>query len=67
VLADEPTGNLDSKTGTTILELLRDLHRSHKPTIVMATHSDKAAEYGQSLIEVADGRITRSTLASGRA
>jgi putative ABC transport system ATP-binding protein len=67
IVADEPTGNLDSKTGTTILELLRDLHRSHKPTIVMATHSDKAAEYGQSLIEVADGRITRSTLASGRA
>ena len=67
IVADEPTGNLDSKTGTTILELLRDLHRTHKPTIVMATHSEKAAEYGASLIEVADGRITRSILASGRA
>ncbi len=65
IVADEPTGNLDSKTGTTILELLRALHRTHKPTIVMATHSEKAAEYGGSVIEVADGRITR-TMTSGR-
>ncbi len=66
IVADEPTGNLDSKTGTTILELLRELHQTHRPTIVMATHSEKAAEYGASLIEVADGRITR-TVTSSRA
>ena len=59
LLADEPTGNLDSKTGVQILELLRELHQSLRPTIVMATHSAVAAEYGDSIIRVADGRITR--------
>ena len=59
ILADEPTGNLDSKTGTTILELLRELHATLKPTIVMATHSDVAAQYGDYVIRVEDGRVVR--------
>jgi putative ABC transport system ATP-binding protein len=59
ILADEPTGNLDSKTGTSIHDLIRELHRKHKPTIVMATHSDVAAAYGDYIIRIADGRITR--------
>ena len=59
ILADEPTGNLDSKTGAVILELLRGLHATHKPTIVMATHSDVAASYGDYVIRVADGRVSR--------
>ncbi|HYM59498.1 MAG TPA: ABC transporter ATP-binding protein [Thermoanaerobaculia bacterium] len=57
ILADEPTGNLDSKTGEQILDLIRDIHRSQRPTIVMATHSDRAASYGDYVIEVADGRV----------
>ena len=59
ILADEPTGNLDSKTGSVILDLIRALHETHKPTIVMATHSDRAASYGDYVVQVADGRITR--------
>jgi putative ABC transport system ATP-binding protein len=57
LLADEPTGNLDSKTGATILELLRDIHREQKPTIVMATHSATAAEFGDYVVRIADGRM----------
>jgi putative ABC transport system ATP-binding protein len=59
ILADEPTGNLDSTTGTTILDLIRELHQSLRPTIVMATHSDRAAAYGDYVIRVTDGRIER--------
>ena len=59
ILADEPTGNLDSANGTAILELIRAIHRQHRPTIVMATHSDRAAAYGDYVIQVADGRVSR--------
>ena len=59
ILADEPTGNLDSKTGETILQLIRTLHRVHKPTIVMATHSEHAASFGDYVVRVADGRVSR--------
>jgi putative ABC transport system ATP-binding protein len=59
ILADEPTGNLDSKTGTTILELIRAVHTAHRPTVVMATHSDRAASYGDYVIQVEDGRVFR--------
>ncbi len=57
ILADEPTGNLDSKNGVMILELMRELHAALRPTIVMATHSDRAAAYGDYVISVSDGRI----------
>jgi putative ABC transport system ATP-binding protein len=59
LLADEPTGNLDSKNGAMILELLRTVHERHKPTIVMATHSDRAAAYGDYTVRVDDGRVSR--------
>jgi putative ABC transport system ATP-binding protein len=59
LLADEPTGNLDSKNGAMILDLLREIHETFKPTIVMATHSDVAAGYGDYVIHVADGRVQR--------
>jgi putative ABC transport system ATP-binding protein len=57
ILADEPTGNLDSKNGAMILELIRDVHQSLRPTIVMATHSDRAAAFGDYTIVVEDGRV----------
>jgi len=60
ILADEPTGNLDSKNGALILDLIREVHKSLRPTIVMATHSDVAAEFGDYVIHVADGRIARA-------
>jgi putative ABC transport system ATP-binding protein len=59
ILADEPTGNLDSKNGALILELIRELHETLRPTIVMATHSDAAAGFGDYIVRVEDGRVTR--------
>jgi ABC-type lipoprotein export system ATPase subunit len=59
ILADEPTGNLDSKNGSLILELIHEIHQSLKPTIVMATHSDAAAAFGDYIVRVEDGRVTR--------
>ncbi len=57
LIADEPTGNLDTRTGESILELISAVHRSHRPTIVMATHSDRAAARGDRILEVLDGEV----------
>jgi len=59
LLADEPTGNLDSQTGQVILDLLRRLNREQALTVVMVTHSVFAASFGHRTIELADGRIVR--------
>jgi putative ABC transport system ATP-binding protein len=59
LLADEPTGNLDSKTGQAILTLLRQINREEGCTIVMVTHSQEAASYGDRTIFVHDGRIEK--------
>ena len=58
LLADEPTGNLDSRTGGEIIELLKNLHVEKKTTLVIATHDAKVAAHAQRVIELADGRIT---------
>ena len=55
ILADEPTGNLDSENGTAVLELLRSINESLRPTIIIATHSEEAASYAQRVIEMRDG------------
>jgi putative ABC transport system ATP-binding protein len=55
ILADEPTGNLDSKTGESVLSLLQNLVREHGKTIVMVTHDSKAASFGNRLIKLKDG------------
>jgi putative ABC transport system ATP-binding protein len=62
ILADEPTGNLDSTTGEVILQLLREVHESYRPTIVMATHSEHAASFGESILHVVDGRIVETAV-----
>jgi putative ABC transport system ATP-binding protein len=59
IIADEPTGNLDSKSGANVLELLRTIHDAERPTIVMATHADAAAAFGDYTISVADGKAWR--------
>jgi len=59
LLADEPTGNLDSRTGVAILDLLQELNHSEHVTIAMATHSAFAAAYGHRTIELCDGVIRR--------
>src|SRR5215470_13880177 len=57
LLADEPTGNLDSKSGEAILSLLRDINREKNCTVIMVTHSAEAASYGQRIIFLRDGRV----------
>lgn len=59
ILADEPTGNLDSETGLEILSLLEDLHKQGK-TIVMVTHDDNVASVTEKIIHMNDGVIVRS-------
>ena len=59
LLADEPTGNLDSHTGQRILDLLRSLNQSDGVTVLMVTHNVLAAAYGDRTVELHDGRIVR--------
>jgi putative ABC transport system ATP-binding protein len=59
LLADEPTGNLDSKTGQLILDLLRHLNASRHLTVVLVTHSPLAASYAQRTVELRDGEVVR--------
>lgn len=56
ILADEPCGNLDSKSGAEVLEILKALNKSGK-TIVMITHNEDTAKRAERLIRIADGRI----------
>lgn len=57
ILADEPTGSLDSVNGSRVLELLAELNQSHKITIIMATHSREAAAYASRILYVKDGLL----------
>jgi putative ABC transport system ATP-binding protein len=59
VLADEPTGNLDSKAGKTVLGLLRRVCKELHTTVVMVTHDPKAASYADRVVFLRDGRIVR--------
>jgi len=56
ILADEPTGNLDSKTGEEIMALFDDLHRKGN-TIVLVTHEPDIAEYAHRVVHIRDGKI----------
>ncbi len=60
VLADEPTGNLDTKTGAEILELFQKLHKQHRVTFVIATHDESIAKIAQRIIHIQDGKIIKS-------
>ncbi|MCO1603731.1 ABC transporter ATP-binding protein [Desulfosporosinus nitroreducens] len=57
ILADEPIGNLDSKTGTEVMELLKTINMEKGRTIVQVTHSKEAADYGQRIINLKDGKV----------
>ncbi len=59
ILADEPIGNLDSKTGIEIMELLQRINKEEGKTIVQVTHSRESANYGTHLIVVKDGQISK--------
>jgi len=61
LLADEPTGNLDTTTGSVILELLLRLTREQKTATIMATHSPEAASVCDTLVKLRDGRVEEVT------
>jgi putative ABC transport system ATP-binding protein len=58
ILADEPTGNLDSESGAEILKILMDLHKQGK-TLIVVTHDESIAEKAGRLVELFDGRVKR--------
>jgi putative ABC transport system ATP-binding protein len=57
LIADEPTGNLDSSTGKTVMEILTKLHKEQGKTIVVVTHDPIIANYSQNVIHISDGQI----------
>ncbi|MFH1780778.1 MAG: ABC transporter ATP-binding protein [Candidatus Nealsonbacteria bacterium] len=62
IVADEPTGNLDSTTGQKIMEILIDLHKNEKKTIVVVTHDPTIADYSSQVVHIMDGEIVTDHL-----
>lgn len=59
ILADEPTGNLNTKQGEEIMQLFKQLNEEDGVTIIQATHSEKNAAYGSKIINLLDGRVEK--------
>ena len=57
ILADEPTGNLDSKTSIDVLELLQQTSRKFNQTVVMITHNNEIAQLADRIIKIEDGKL----------
>lgn len=66
ILADEPTGALDSKTGDLIMELFIELNQKKSMTIVQVTHEEEIAEYGNRIIRLVDGEIVSDESSGGK-
>ena len=66
ILADEPTGNLDSKTGEQIMNLLIDLHLKHKKTIVLVTHDINLVKHAHRVIHLKDGKVIKDVVRKSR-
>ncbi|MBN1422115.1 MAG: ABC transporter ATP-binding protein [Planctomycetes bacterium] len=66
ILADEPTGNLDSATGQEILELIQELHAQGK-TIILVTHDERVAAAAERIVRLRDGRVERDEVREGAA
>jgi putative ABC transport system ATP-binding protein len=62
VLADEPTGNLDSSNGRHIMELLRGVHRSRGSTVVLVTHDAELASLAEARLSLRDGRVVENEI-----
>jgi putative ABC transport system ATP-binding protein len=65
LLADEPTGSVDTKTGEGILDLFHDLNRSRGLTVVMITHNEKIAERTSRCVTIVDGRVAGERRGTG--
>ena len=63
MLADEPTGNLDSKSGESVMELLRELHQEGA-TICLVTHDQHYSEFAERTIHLLDGRVIEASQAA---
>jgi putative ABC transport system ATP-binding protein len=63
IVADEPTGNLDSSTGKKIMEILIDLHKNEGKTIIVVTHDPNIANYSNQVVYLKDGKIISNHLA----
>jgi len=61
ILADEPTGNLDTRTGEQILALIRDANRSRGSTVVLVTHDARAAAHADRIVTLKDGTVVDET------
>jgi putative ABC transport system ATP-binding protein len=59
ILADEPTGNLDSKSGEQVMKMLSDLHQKDKKTIILVTHDTHLVKYSQKSVFIKDGEIVK--------
>jgi putative ABC transport system ATP-binding protein len=57
VLADEPTANLDSKTGNSLLEIMREMNEKKKVTFIFSTHDERVMGYARRLVHIRDGRV----------
>jgi putative ABC transport system ATP-binding protein len=60
IVADEPTGNLDSKSGVKVMEILKDLHEKEKRTIIVVTHDESVGKQAERRIFIRDGQIVGS-------
>ena len=65
LLADEPTGNLDSENSREIISLLRKFNKEHKQTVIIITHDERIAVSADRVIAIEDGRITRDEVTLG--
>ena len=66
ILADEPTGNLDSRTSVEVMEIFQRLNRERGITLVLVTHEPDIAQYAQRVVVFKDGKIKRSIPVEGR-
>jgi putative ABC transport system ATP-binding protein len=63
-MADEPTGNLDSANGQHVLDLLLQLNREEKTTLILVTHDRQLAEYADRILKLRDGQVISDELVS---
>jgi len=61
ILADEPTGNLDSKSGEAIMDLIQQLHKERKVTVLLVTHNTAVAERAERVIHMQDGQVANGS------